>query len=659
MSDSQGHHGHSGPVSGKRLFGLTLGSLGVVYGDIGTSPIYAIREALGHKPHKLITGTELREGMKPSDLIAFDTGVVLGALSIIFWALIIIITIKYLFFVMRADNHGEGGILALTALLPAKAGSGEPRSGIARAASASGVLLLLGLFGTALLYGDGMITPAISVLSAVEGLGLVSNSFQPYILPLAIGIIVGLFAVQRWGTGKIGKAFGPIMILWFGTLAVLGVVNIAQNPEVLQAVNPIWAFRYFASNPVKGFLSMGSLFLVVTGGEALYADMGHFGRKPILMGWFTAVLPALLLNYFGQGAQIIQDQGNSLEEAFFRMAPKWFLLPLVLLATVATVIASQALISGAFSLTQQAINLGYSPRVEIRHTSKTEKGQIYIPQINWALMVSCVLLVLGFRTSSNLAAAYGLAVTACMFITTLIFIKVAQSHFKWSKTKAYLIGLPLLVIDAVFLTANLFKIPKGGWFPLVIGGIVFTLLTTWKTGRRIVAQRLRRGAIPLKEYVASVTSGKTPITRVPGVGIFLCSEPAIVPPAMQANVRHNRILHESVYVVSIMTEDVPTVFSAERVTVQDLGFGVLQVTMKYGFMEELNVHEDLAIDLALDVRDAVYFLGRENLRPSTKDGMAPWRENLMRHMSRNATDVAEFFKLPSDRVFEVGVQVDL
>jgi KUP system potassium uptake protein len=510
-----------------------------------------------------------------------------------------------------------------------------------------------------LLYGDGMITPAISVLSAVEGLSLVSSSFTPYVLPLAIGIIVGLFAVQRWGTGKIGKAFGPIMIVWFGTLAILGAINIAQTPDVLQAINPIWAIRYFEMNPLKGFLSMGSLFLVVTGGEALYADMGHFGRKPIMTGWFIAVLPALLLNYFGQGAQIIQDQGNDLEEAFFRMAPHWFLLPLVILATVATIIASQALISGAFSLTQQAINLGYSPRVEIRHTSENERGQIYIPQINWLLMICCVLLVLGFRTSSNLAAAYGLAVTLCMFITTLIFMSVAQHHFGWSKTKAYLIGLPLLFIDAIFLAANLFKIPKGGWFPLVVGAIVFTLLTTWKTGRAIVAKRLRRGAIPLTEYIASVTGGRTPVTRVPGVGVFLFSEPGLVPPAMQANVRHNRILHDRVYVVSVMTEDSPQVPTNERVRLTDLGFGVSQVVLRYGFMEEFNIHDDMAADPAVDVRDAVYFLGRENLRPSKLDGMAPWRENLMRQMSRNTTDVAEFFRLPSDRVFEVGVQVDL
>ncbi len=654
-----GSHGHSGPVTGKRLVGLTLGSLGVVYGDIGTSPIYAMREALGHKPHMLVSGTEAHEGMSVADLIPFNPGVIFGALSIIFWALILIITIKYLFFVMRADNHGEGGILALSALLPKKSGSNEPQSGIAKAAAASGILLLLGLFGTALLYGDGMITPAISVLSAVEGLSLVSSSFTPYVLPLAIGIIVGLFAVQRWGTGKIGKAFGPIMIVWFGTLAILGAINIAQTPDVLQAINPIWAIRYFEMNPLKGFLSMGSLFLVVTGGEALYADMGHFGRKPIMTGWFIAVLPALLLNYFGQGAQIIQDQGNDLEEAFFRMAPHWFLLPLVILATVATIIASQALISGAFSLTQQAINLGYSPRVEIRHTSEDERGQIYIPQINWLLMICCVLLVLGFRTSSNLAAAYGLAVTLCMFITTLIFMSVAQHHFGWSKTKAYLIGFPLLFVDAIFLAANLFKIPKGGWFPLVVGAIVFTLLTTWKTGRAIVAKRLRRGAIPLTEYIASVTGGRTPVTRVPGVGIFLFSEPGLVPPAMQANVRHNRILHDRVYVVSVMTEDLPQVPAKERVHLTDLGFGVSQAVLRYGFMEEFNIHNDMAADPAVDVRDAVYFLGRENLRPSKLDGMVPWRENLMRQMSRNTTDVAEFFRLPSDRVFEVGVQVDL
>jgi KUP system potassium uptake protein len=650
-------HGHNGPVTGKRLFGLTLGSLGVVYGDIGTSPIYAIREALGHGNHVLVTGTEPHNG---HEVIPFNPTVVFGALSIVFWALIIIISIKYLFFVMRADNHGEGGILALTALLPHKKADSEPRSGIAKAAAAgSGVLVLLGLFGTALLYGDGMITPAISVLSAVEGIEIYSSAAKPYVLPITVVIIIGIFLVQRWGTGKVGQVFGPIMILWFGTLAVLGVTNIIQTPEVLKAINPIWAIKYFQANPFKGFLSMGSLFLVVTGGEALYADMGHFGRKPIMVGWFFTVLPALLLNYFGQGAQIIQDEGNNLQQAFFRMAPEWFLLPLVILATVATVIASQALISGAFSLTQQAVNLGYSPRVEIRHTSETEKGQIYIPQINWALMVSCVLLVLGFRTSSNLAAAYGLAVTACMFITTLIFMQVAQNRFGWSKTKAYVIGIPLLFIDSVFLAANMFKIPQGGWFPLVVGAAVFTLLTTWKTGRAIVAKRLRRGAVPLVDYITSVNSGKTPVARVAGTGVFLFSEPGFVPPAMQANVRHNRMLHDRVYVVCVLNEDIPTVMPAARVEVADLGYGVMQVTMKYGFMEEYNVHDDLSKDLEVDVRDAVYFLGRENLRPSPQDGMAKWRENLMRQMSRNTTDVAEFFRLPSDRVFEVGVQVEL
>jgi KUP system potassium uptake protein len=653
----------SSPAKGTRLAALTLGSLGVVYGDIGTSPIYAIREALGHKPHLLVTGTQAHHGVSATELLRFDAGVVMGALSIIFWALIIIITIKYLFFVMRADNHGEGGILALSALLPRKApnngGSSEARSGISQAATASGVLLLLGLFGTALLYGDGMITPAISVLSAVEGLGIVSDSFDPYILPLAVGIIVGLFAVQRWGTGKIGKAFGPIMIVWFAVLAVLGVVNIVQTPSVLEAVNPVWALRYFQLNPLKGFLSMGSLFLVVTGGEALYADMGHFGRKPIVTGWFVAVLPALLLNYFGQGAQIIQDQGNNLQAAFFRMAPDWFLLPLVILATVATVIASQALISGAFSLTQQAVNLGYCPRVEIRHTSETEKGQIYIPQINWLLMISCVCLVLGFRTSSNLAAAYGLAVTACMFITTLIFVSVAQVRFGWSKAKAYMVGAPLLFLDSVFLAANLFKIPKGGWFPLIVGLAIFTLLTTWKTGRSIVAKRLRRGAVPLNEYIASVTKGPKPVARVTGTGVFLCSEPGIVPPALQANIVHNRVLHKYVYVVSVMTEDVPVIDPVDRVQSTEVGSGVFQIILKYGFMEDFNVHADLCRSPQVDVADAVYFLGRENLRPTAKDGMVYWRESLMRQMSRNTTDVAEFFRLPSDRVFEVGVQVDL
>ncbi len=649
LNQSAGH----GPASGGRLAALTLGSLGVVYGDIGTSPIYALREALGHGNHKMV-------GDEGGKLMAFNPTVVFGALSIVFWALILIITIKYLFFVMRADNHGEGGILALTSLLDGKTVDGEPRSGIARTAMAGGgILLLLGLFGTALLYGDGMITPAISVLSAVEGLGLVSTSFTPYVMPIAIVIIIGLFSVQRFGTGKVGIVFGPIMIVWFATLAALGLKGIISNPEVLKALNPVWAVKYFQANPWKGFLSMGSLFLVVTGGEALYADMGHFGRKPIMTGWFTVVLPALLLNYFGQGAQIIKDEGDHLHEAFFRMAPSWGLLPLVLLATVATVIASQALISGAFSLTQQAISMGYSPRVEIRHTSKTERGQIYIPQINWALMISCVLLVLGFRSSTNLAAAYGLAVTACMFITTLIFARVAQTHFGWSKTKTWIILAPLLALDAVFLSANLFKIPSGGWFPLVVGVVILTLLTTWKSGRAIVAKRLRRGAEPIGAYISRITTGESSVARVTGTGVFLFSEIGFVPPALAANVAHNRILHNQVYILSILREDTPIVEPANRLHLTDIGDGVSQIVLHYGFMEEYDVHEDLTRDHFVDVRDAIYFLGRENLRPTPQDGMAPWRESLMRTMSRNTTDVAEFFKLPSNRVFEVGVQVDL
>jgi KUP system potassium uptake protein len=644
-------HGHSKA----RLPALTLGALGVVYGDIGTSPIYAIREALGHGSHRLVG-----PGHHGEAAIAFNPTVIFGALSIVFWALILIITIKYLFFVMRADNHGEGGILALTSLLRGKKENDEPRSGISRnIATGTGALVLLGLFGTALLYGDGMITPAISVLSAVEGLEIYSSAFTPYVLPLAVVIIIALFAVQRFGTGKVGVVFGPIMIVWFATLAILGIKGIVSNPEVLKALNPIWAVRYFQANPWKGFLSMGSLFLVVTGGEALYADMGHFGRQPIMAGWFSVVLPSLLLNYFGQGAQIIRDKGEHLNEAFFRMAPEWALLPLVILATLATVIASQALISGAFSLTQQAVNMGYSPRVEIRHTSKTERGQIYIPQINWALMISCVLLVLGFRTSANLAAAYGLAVTACMFVTTLIFAKVAQTRFEWSKVKVVVILAPLLALDAVFLAANLFKIPAGGWFPLVVGAAIFTLLTTWKSGRLIVAKRLRRGAEPLSDYIANITSGPEAVARVRGTGIFLFSELGIVPPAMRANVAHNRVLHETVYIVTILNEDTPTVPTERRVEITSLSSGVSQVVLHYGFMQEYNVDVDLHAYGKLTLQDPVYFLGRENLRPSNADGMAPWRESLMRTMSRNTTDVAEFFHLPSDRVFEVGVQVDL
>jgi KUP system potassium uptake protein len=648
---------HTGqPHTGQgRAAALTLGALGVVYGDIGTSPIYAIREALGHSTHRLVG-----PGHHGEPAVPFNPTVVFGALSIIFWALILIITIKYLFFVMRADNHGEGGILALTSLLHSDQRGDSGRSGITRnVAAGTGVLVLLGLFGTALLYGDGMITPAISVLSAVEGLEIYSNAFTPYVLPLAVVIIIALFAVQRWGTGRVGIVFGPVMIVWFFTLAILGLRGIVSNPEVLKALNPIWAVRYFQANPWKGFLSMGSLFLVVTGGEALYADMGHFGRRPIMTGWFSIVLPSLLLNYFGQGAQIIKDKGEHLEEAFFRMAPSWALLPLVILATLATVIASQALISGAFSLTQQAVHMGYSPRVEIRHTSTTERGQIYIPQINWALMISCVFLVLAFRSSANLAAAYGLAVTACMFVTTLIFAKVVQLRFGWSKAKTAIILTPLLAIDAVFLGANLFKIPDGGWFPLLVGLMVFTLLTTWKSGRAIVAKRLRRGTEPIADYIKRITNGEHAVERVRGTGVFLFSEPGFVPLSMQANVAHNRVLHETVYIVTIFNEDAPTVPLEDRVEVTELSAGVAQVIMHYGFMQEYQVDTDLRAYGKLKLEDCVYFLGRENLRPSTLEGMAPWRESLLRTMSRNTTDVAEFFHLPSDRVFEVGVQVDL
>ncbi len=622
--------------NGNRYFlGLTLGALGVVYGDIGTSPLYALRECF-HGPHAI--------PLNPVN--------VMGVLSLVFWSLIIVITIKYLVFVMRADNRGEGGILSLMSLIPAK--FREQGQG------GHWVLVALGLFGAALLYGDGIITPAISVLSAVEGLEVATAFFDPYVVPITIGILIALFLVQRRGTAGIGKIFGPVMLVWFSTLAVLGISWIARNPRVLLAANPVYAVDFFVQNRLVGFLALGTVFLVVTGGEALYADMGHFGRRPIRIAWFALVLPALLLNYFGQGALLLQSPGAA-DNPFYRMAPSWSLYPLVVLATVATSVASQAVISGAFSLTRQAVQLGYTPRMEIVHTSEEEIGQIYIPSVNWALMFSTIGLVLGFRASTNLAAAYGVAVTATMVITTILAYVVARRLWGWPTLWVAPVAALFLIIDLAFFGANIVKIGDGGWFPLAVGLFVYTLMTTWKKGRRILAERLAKDALPFATFIEGVKPGTPP--RVPGTAVFMSRDPDATPTALLHNLKHNRVLHERVILLTVQTDEVPLVPREDKVQIENLGKEFYRVRAFYGFLESPGVPDliELCRDKGLDLKimSTTFFLSRETLIPSSKPGMAIWREKLFALMTRNALRPTDFFRIPPNRVIELGMQVRL
>ena len=624
----------------------------MVYGDIGTSPLYALRETFLSTHH-------------PIDVTKTN---VLGVLSLVFWSLIIVITIKYLLFVMKADNKGEGGILALTSLAsPERADRGDG-GGVGpdgRVVRASG-LVLLGLFGTALLYGDGMITPAISVLSAVEGVTIAAPDLKGIVLPVSIVILIGLFAIQPKGTTSIGRIFGPVMLVWFGVLGLLGLMKTIQNPAVLEAVNPVHGARFFAENGFTSFLALGAIFLVVTGGEALYADMGHFGIKPIRIGWLVLVLPMLMLNYFGQGALLIEDP-SAIDSPLFRLAPSWSLYPMLGLATLATVIASQALISGAFSLTVQAIQLGYAPRLRIKHTSKTEAGQIYVPAVNWALMIACIGLVLGFRSSTNLAAAYGLAVTATMVVTTMLFYVVAKNRFGWSGPKAIVLCGVFLIIDAAFLGANLFKIPYGGWFPLVVGAVIVAALTTWRSGRRLTSERLRKDALPLPTFIDGVaTATGSPVsttTRSPGTAIYLYSSPGFVPPALQANLRSSNSLHACVVVTSVVTDMVPHVLPARRIEHAEFEQGFHQVTLHYGFLDEPDIPKALTDHSSgkfpFDPDTVTYVLGRESFTVTDRPGMAQWRERLFRTMSRNATPAANYFRLPIRQTIDIGVQVEL
>ncbi|HKP76064.1 MAG TPA: KUP/HAK/KT family potassium transporter [Longimicrobiaceae bacterium] len=623
-----------GEPSGRYLALLSLTALGVVYGDIGTSVLYAMRESFHHS-----------HGMRP------DADNVLGVLSLIFWALVLVISVKYAVFVLRADNRGEGGILALTSLVtPVAAMRRNPRW----------VLVLLGLFGTALLYGDGMITPVISVLGAVEGLEVATPFFRPYIVPITIVILVALFAVQRNGTATVGKIFGPVTLVWFITIAALGVAQIVHAPQVLGAVNPWHAVTFFARNGKAGFLVLGSVFLVVTGGEALYADLGHFGRRPIRMAWYCVVLPALLLNYFGQGALLIRDPA-AVKNPFFHMVPAWALYPVVVVATLAAVIASQALITGAFSLTMQAVQLGYMPRVEIAHTSMRERGQIYIPGINWMLMFACIGLTLGFQNSSNVAAAYGVAVTTTMVVTTLLLGVVERERWKWPLAATLAFSAVFLTIDLAFWAANIVKIPHGGWFPLVIGAIVFTLMSTWKTGRRVLAEQLQGRTLPIELFLDDVR--RSPPHRVPGTAVFMYGSRQGTPPALLHSLKHYGVLHKTVVFLSVETQEVPHVPAEERVEVAELGEGVFRVVLAYGFMEEPNVPEALALvsfpGLELKPARTTYFLGRETLIPTRNTGIAFWREHLFTVMSRNARTATSFFGLPPNRVVELGAQIQL
>ena len=630
-------HADDGEGEGHRIHGstsvLALGAIGVVYGDIGTSPLYALKEVfVGHHP------------------LAVDKLHIYGALSLVFWTLIFIVTIKYVFLIMRADNKGEGGSLALLALVQRLSGGGG-RWG--------GSLVMLGVMATALFFGDAMITPAISVLSAVEGLSIVDARFTEFVVPISIVILICLFLFQARGTDKVGKLFGPIMLIYFAVLAVLGLVHILEQPQVLEALSPLWGWRFFALDPRLAFLALGSVVLAVTGAEALYADMGHFGRKPIQLAWLYLVFPALIINYLGQ-CSLLLGHPEAAENPFFLMAPEQLRLPLVILATMATIIASQAVITGAFSVCQQAVQLGLMPRLKISHTSASAAGQIYVPVMNWTLMVLVILLVLGFRESSKLASAYGIAVTGTMFITTCMLGVLAVRIWKWPSWLVALVVGIFLLIDGAYFASNLTKIPDGGWFPLLIGGIAFTLLTTWARGRQLMMARLREAAMPIKVFISSAASSAT---RVPGTAVFMTSTPDGVPHALLHNLKHNKVLHERVLLLTVKIVDMPYVEEDTRCRLEDLGEGFHRLIVKYGFMQEPDVPAALArltgCGPAFKMMDTSFFLARQTLLASSRPGMAIWREKLFAWMLRNAESAMEFFRLPTNRVVELGSQVEI
>lgn len=619
---------------GRAAIGLAV--LGIVYGDIGTSPIYALRECF--------------RGVSPVPITEAN---ILGILSLIFWALLIVISLKYMVFILRANNHGEGGIFALLALLrPDRDQDSRPRR----------TLILFGLFGAGLLYGGTMLTPAISVLSAVEGLEVAAPSLHTYVLPVTIVILLVLFAMQRHGTAKVGAMFGPIMVVWFLTLAILGVNSIVNHPEVLKAVAPWYAVQFLASNHLTGFLVLIGVFLVVTGGEALYADLGHFGVWPIRIVWFCFVLPALLLNYFGQGALLLDSPDGDLQP-FFHLAPDWALFPLVGLTTAATIIASQAVITGAFSLTRQAVQLGFVPRLRVQQTSEHSHGQIYMPGINWFLMIAAVALVLTFRSSNNLAAAYGVSVNATMLVTTILAFNVARERGGWSLAKASFFLLSFLTVDLAFLTANAETIPRGGWFPVAMGAAVFTVIVTWRRGSELLVQAFEANTISIETLLGRIEND--PPHRVHGAGVFFTARAEEVPHSMMQLIKHNKVLHEIIVIVNVKVTRDPRVGNDERIQVRDYGQGLYEVKLNYGFMQGFNIPSDLAVcidrgDLPVDLDDTTYFVGRTSvIADRKKDGMMAWRDRLFAYMVRNTMHATSLYQIPAGRVIEIGLQLGI
>jgi KUP system potassium uptake protein len=611
--------------------GALLGVLGVVYGDIGTSPLYAFKASLDHFRGVGITSWE-----------------VLGILSLIFWALVLIVTIKYVLLVMRADNRGEGGILALMALAQRVAGGPRARTALA----------LVGIGGACLFFGDGVITPAISVLSAVEGLEVAAPPLKEFVIPISAIIIVLLFLLQYRGTGSVGRIFGPVMAVWFAAIGALGALEVARQPSVLLALSPAYAIVLMAHYKWLAFVALGSVVLAVTGAEALYADMGHFGAAPIRTAWLGYVLPCLVLNYFGQGALVLGNP-KAVENPFFLLGPEWLRLPLVILATIATVIASQALISGAYSIARQCMQLGFLPRMTVRHTSATEEGQIYVPQVNTALMLGVLVLVFAFKTSDSLAAAYGIAVTGTFLCTGVLAIEVFRRQFHWSPLATYAAFGFFFVVDSIFFAANLLKVPEGGYVPLVLGGALLAVMTTWKRGRDLLFARWKMDSLPLASFLARLPQSR--IVRVPGMAVFLTGTPDYVPAALLHNLKHNKVLHEKVLFVTLINDDVPEVRPEERASVTELAPGIWRVTIRYGFMESPNLPRDLAAlrakGVPYDPMQTSYFLGRETLVAAQAPRLSPWRLWLFLVMARNAVPATEFFRIPSDRVVELGVRV--
>lgn len=615
--------------SKQALPAITVAAIGVVFGDIGTSPLYALKEIFnGHHP------------------IPVTPENILGVLSLVFWAIIVLVTIKYVAIIMRADNRGEGGSLALLALVTERAKN--PRL--------SWIITLLGIFAAALFYGDSMITPAISVLSAVEGMEIITPTLTPYVIPITLGILTGLFFIQKRGTGAVGIFFGPVMVAWFSILAVLGLIQIASNPAVLLALNPLYAMVFIGTQPMLAFLALGSVVLAVTGGEALYTDMGHFGRLPIRIAWFGFVMPALVLNYFGQGALLLIDP-QAIASPFFHLAPDWALIPMVILATAATVIASQAVISGAFSVARQSIQMGLLPRMQIIHTSGMEEGQIYVPFTNWSLYLAVVALVIGFKNSSNLAAAYGIAVTGTMLIDTILVAFVMVLMWKWNKLIVAVVAGSLLLVDIAFFGANVIKIPEGGWFPLAMGLVSFSVLTTWRRGRRMVSEEMAKQSIPMSDFLQSIDD----VHRIYGTAVFMTSAKDGVPPALLHNLKHNQVLHERVVLVTVQTTDTPIVNDMERIYLHRMQKGFMRLIIRYGFMESPDIPGALELCKGhgerFDMMETTFYLSRETIVPSMARGMTPIRARLFAVMSKNATSASDFFHIPTNRVVELGTQL--